>query len=143
MWSRSESAHAQHWWSRGRYEEAGFEPGKFEAALCSSGLHKYPLQPCYPEEAVLGTERCGAENSLSIPNCVDEYCAGSGERPPIDLLAKKRKKIFQFCKEFTCLTKLRNSLAQRRQSERMEGADSSRNGRRDGMVTNPGGGHAV
>ena len=34
-----------------------------------------------PEEAVLGTERCGDENCLSIPNCVDERCAGSGERP--------------------------------------------------------------
>ena len=38
-------------------------------------------QPCYPEEAVLGTEKCGDENCLSIPNCVDECCAGPGERP--------------------------------------------------------------
>ena len=31
--------------------------------------------------AVLGTERCGTENSLNIPNCIDECCAGPGERP--------------------------------------------------------------
>ena len=33
------------------------------------------------EETVLGTEMCGAENCLNIPNCVDECCAGPGERP--------------------------------------------------------------
>ena len=33
------------------------------------------------EEAVLGTERCGVKNCLSIPNCIDECYAGPGERP--------------------------------------------------------------
>ena len=37
--------------------------------------------PCYPEEAVLVTEKCGAETCLSIPNSVDERCAGPGKRP--------------------------------------------------------------
>ena len=37
----------------------------------------------------------------------------------------------------------RKSLARRRPSARMEGAETSRNGRRDGMVTNPGNGHTV
>ena len=27
------------------------------------------------------TERCGAENCLSIPNCVDKSCAGPSKRP--------------------------------------------------------------
>ena len=31
-------------------------------------------------KAVLGTERSGAENSLSIPNCVDECNVDPGER---------------------------------------------------------------
>ena len=37
----------------------------------------------------------------------------------------------------------RKSLTRRRPSARMEGVDSSRNGRRDGVVTNPGDGHTV
>ena len=49
MWSRSDSAYAQHWWPQGSQEKAGGERGKFEASLRSSGLNKYPQQPCYPE----------------------------------------------------------------------------------------------
>ena len=30
---------------------------------------------------LFSAERCGAENSLSIPNCLHECCAGPGERP--------------------------------------------------------------
>ena len=56
---------------------------------------------------------------------------------PIDLLAEERRENFQLRKES------RKLPARRRPSARMEGADSSRNGRRDGMVTNPGDGHTV
>ena len=40
MWSRSDSAHAQHWCPQGSQEKAGGEHSKFEAALRSSGLDK-------------------------------------------------------------------------------------------------------
>ena len=41
---------------------------------------KCPQKPCYPEEAVFGTERYGAENGFSIQNCVDECCACHGDQ---------------------------------------------------------------
>ena len=33
MWSRSDSAHAQHWWPQGSQEKAGGERGKFERCV--------------------------------------------------------------------------------------------------------------
>ena len=59
-----------------------------------------------------------------------------GSVPPIDLLAEEMKKTFQLRKELTCFTNLQEIA-------RAKEADSSRNGRRDGMVTNPGDGHTV
>ena len=61
----------------------------------------------------------------------------------IDLLAEERKETFQLRRSSPAKQNCRKSLARRRSSARMEGADSSRNGRRDGMVTNPGGWHTV
>ena len=69
----------------------GGERGKFEAASGSCDLVKCPQQPCYPEEAVLGTERCGDENCLSIPNCVDVRCAGPGERHANRLIGGRKE----------------------------------------------------
>ena len=63
--------------------------------------------------------------------------------PSIDLLGEERKETFQLCKELICLFNLQEIATRRRPSARMEGADSSRNGRRDGMVTNPGDGRTV
>ena len=68
------------------------ERGALEAASSSSGLGKRPQQPCYPEKAVLGTERSGAENSFSIPNCVDEYRIGPDERPVNKLIGEGKAK---------------------------------------------------
>ena len=62
---------------------------------------------------------------------------------PIDLLTEERKETFQLRKELTCSTTLQEIACASRPSARMEGADSSRNGRQDGMVTNPGDGHTV
>ena len=56
--------------------------------------------------------------------------------PPINLLVEESKDTFQLRKELTCLT---NPQVNARAKE----ADSSRNGRQDGMVTNPGDGHTV
>ena len=39
-----------------------------------------PFTAMLSKKAVLGTERSGAENSLSIPNCVDECCVCPGKR---------------------------------------------------------------
>ena len=80
MWSELDSAYAQHWWTQESEKETGSESGAFEAALCSSGLGKWPAKPCYPEETVLSAEICRAENSFSIKNCLDECCVGPGER---------------------------------------------------------------
>ena len=66
MWSKLDSAYAQHWWTQRSEKETGVDRGAFEAALCSSGLDKCPAKPCYPEEAVLSAEICRAENSFSI-----------------------------------------------------------------------------
>ena len=37
---------------------------------------------------MVGTERCGTKNSLNIPNCVDECCAGPGERRDNKLISE-------------------------------------------------------
>ena len=63
--------------------------------------------------------------------------------PSIDLLAEERKETFKLRKELTCLTNLQEIARAKEASARMEGADSSRNGRRNGTVTNPGNGHTV
>ena len=63
--------------------------------------------------------------------------------PPIDLLAEERKETFQLRKELTCLTNLQEIARAKEAIRRMEGADSPRNGTRDGMVTNPGDGHTI
>ena len=59
MWSKLDSAHAQHWWTQGSKEKTGGERGVFEP-LCSSSLGWGPTKPCYPEETVLRAERCCA-----------------------------------------------------------------------------------
>ena len=53
MWSKFDSAHAQHWWTQGSKEKTDGERGAFEAALCSSGLGWGPTKPCYSEETVV------------------------------------------------------------------------------------------
>ena len=52
-----------------------------KAIQCGAALTRLMLDIGGSREAILGTERCGDENCLSIPNCVDECCAGPGERP--------------------------------------------------------------
>ena len=59
--------------------------------------------------------------------------------PPIDLLAEERQETFQPRKELNAPI-CKKSLAQRRPSARMEGADSSRSGRCNGMVSRQGDG---
>ena len=66
MWSKLDSAYAQHWWTQGSEKETGGERGAFVAALYSSGLGKRPAKPCYPEETVLSAEICRAQNSFNI-----------------------------------------------------------------------------
>ena len=66
MWSELGPAFAKHWWTQGSEKKIGGERGPFEAALSSSGLGECLAKPCYPEEAVLGTETCRAENRFSI-----------------------------------------------------------------------------
>ena len=63
--------------------------------------------------------------------------------PPIELLAEERKETFHLRKDLTCINKLREIAQAKEAIARMEGADSSRNGRRDGMLTSLGDGHTV
>ena len=56
--------------------------------------------------------------------------------PPIDLLAEEKQEPLSFVRSLPAPT-CRISLAQRRPYTRMEGTDSSRNGRWDGMVSRP------
>ena len=61
-------------------EKTGGKRDAIKTALFSSSLAKCPWQPCYLQKVVLGTKECSVENYLSISNCVDERCAGPGER---------------------------------------------------------------
>ena len=80
-------------WSWGSMSVCGGQSGG-----CIAEAWEWPLKR--PRH----TERCGAKNSISTPNCVDECCAGPGEEQSIDLLVKNRQETFQFYKEITCTT---------------------------------------
>ena len=64
-----------------------------------------PLKPSYPGKHVFSTESCRDENSLNMPNCVDECCVGPGERPANRLIGEGKAETFQLCKALTCTTK--------------------------------------
>ena len=49
-------------------------------AQLRSRLVHYKTMLSYPEKNVLNAEKCCAENSLSIKNCIDECCVRPGER---------------------------------------------------------------
>ena len=73
----------------------------YAAPVWTSALNNHAIQ-----KKLFSAERCGAENCLSIPNCVDKCCVGPGEHPPIDIFPEERKETFQLRKELTCLTSL-------------------------------------
>ena len=59
-------------------------PREAKSRLVASVVHSKLLYAAPVWASALNnhaTERCDAENSLSIPNCINECCAGPGDRP--------------------------------------------------------------
>ena len=105
-------------------------------------LHAAPIWTSYLNNHVILKKLFSAQRGV-VMRIVSAYRTVSTSAllvlasvPPIDLLAEEKKETFQLRKELTCLTNPQVIT-------RMEGADSSRNGRRDDMVTNPGDEHTV
>ena len=94
MWSKLDSAYAQHWLTQGSEKETGGVCGDFEATLCNFSLGKCPAKPCYPDETVLSAEIWRALNSFRIYNYLDECCIGPGERSVNTFLAEERQETF-------------------------------------------------
>ena len=59
----------------------------YAAPVWTSALNNHAIQ-----KNLFSAQRCGAENCLSIPNCVDECCAGPGERPTNRLIGGENER---------------------------------------------------
>ena len=74
----------------GKSREDGWRAWYTRSCFMQLWSEQVPSATMLSRKAVFGTERCGAENSLSIPSCVDECCVDPGERPANRLIGEGR-----------------------------------------------------
>ena len=97
-----------------------------------------PAKLCYQENTTTLAQRSVALKIVSAYRTVSTNSVLVLESvSPIDLLAKDRQETSQLRKELTCISDLQETVRVKEPSTKMEGADLSRDGRRNGRVNIP------